>query len=86
MLGRVLSCESCIMFLGLLVSPGVVVYHIIVHAFFKSSLFLLAGSIIHGSAHYQNVFKLSIPSALIGCFLLNSLVLCLASSFKWAEM
>lgn len=34
------------MFMGLLISPTIVVYHIIIHAFFKSALFIIAGSCI----------------------------------------
>jgi hypothetical protein len=41
------------------VNPVVVLYHIIVHAFFKSLLFLLAGSLIHSSKNHQNIFKIT---------------------------
>jgi NADH:ubiquinone oxidoreductase subunit 5 (subunit L)/multisubunit Na+/H+ antiporter MnhA subunit len=35
------------MFIALLINPGLTLYHIIIHALFKSFLFLLCGSAIH---------------------------------------
>ncbi len=47
------------MMLGLAVG-GVAVgmFHLITHAFFKALLFLGAGSVIHGSHHQQDIFKM----------------------------
>ncbi len=47
------------MMLGLAVG-GVAVgmFHLITHAFFKALLFLGAGSVIHGSHHEQDIFKM----------------------------
>ena len=38
--------------------PGVALFHLITHAFFKALLFLGAGSIIHGCHHEQDIFKM----------------------------
>jgi NADH-quinone oxidoreductase subunit L len=38
--------------------PGIALFHLITHAFFKALLFLGAGSIIHGCHHEQNIFKM----------------------------
>ena len=38
--------------------PGIALFHLITHAFFKGLLFLGAGSVIHGCHHEQNIFKM----------------------------
>ncbi len=38
--------------------PGIALFHLITHAFFKALLFLGAGSVIHGCHHEQDIFKL----------------------------
>jgi NADH-quinone oxidoreductase subunit L len=38
--------------------PGIALFHLITHAFFKALLFLGAGSIIHGCHHEQDIFKM----------------------------
>ena len=38
--------------------PGLALFHLITHAFFKALLFLGAGSVIHGCHHEQNIFKM----------------------------
>jgi NADH-quinone oxidoreductase subunit L len=38
--------------------PGVALFHLITHAFFKALLFLGAGSVIHGCHHEQDIFKM----------------------------
>ncbi len=38
--------------------PGIALFHLITHAFFKALLFLAAGSVIHGCHHEQNIFKM----------------------------
>ena len=38
--------------------PGIALFHLITHAFFKGLLFLGAGSVIHGWHHEQNIFKM----------------------------
>ena len=69
------------MFLSLILDPAIVVFHIAVHAFFKSTLFIYAGSLIHGSNHYQNLYKLpTMPNFLLGGFFLNVIVMCIAMS------
>ena len=39
-------------------APGIALFHLITHAFFKSLLFLGAGAVIHGCHHEQNIFKM----------------------------
>lgn len=38
--------------------PGIALFHLITHAFFKALLFLGAGSIIHGCHHEQDILKM----------------------------
>jgi len=38
--------------------PGIALFHLITHAFFKALLFLGAGSAIHGCHHEQDIFKM----------------------------
>lgn len=38
--------------------PGVALFHLLTHAFFKALLFLGAGSVIHGCHHEQDIFKM----------------------------
>ena len=38
--------------------PGVALFHLVTHAFFKALLFLGAGSVIHGCHHEQDIFKM----------------------------
>ncbi|MGJ8641252.1 MAG: NADH-quinone oxidoreductase subunit L [Opitutaceae bacterium] len=60
--------------------PGVALFHLITHAFFKALLFLGAGSIIHGCHHEQDIFKMGgifkkMPITSV-TFLLGVLALC----------
>ena len=60
--------------------PGIALFHLITHAFFKALLFLGAGSIIHGCHHEQDIFKMGglfkrMPITSI-TFLLGVLALC----------
>ena len=38
--------------------PGIALFHLVTHAFFKALLFLGAGSVIHGCHHEQDIFKM----------------------------
>jgi NADH-quinone oxidoreductase subunit L len=53
------------LFLSLLFSPVVCLFHITVHAMFKSLLFLLAGSIIHYNLNYQSIYKIKVNNSFI---------------------
>ncbi|MEM8867733.1 MAG: NADH-quinone oxidoreductase subunit L [Verrucomicrobiota bacterium] len=60
--------------------PGVALFHLITHAFFKALLFLGAGSVIHGCHHEQDIFKMGgllkkMPITAI-TFFLGTLALC----------
>ncbi len=43
---------------GIGLGYGLAMFHLTTHAFFKATLFLVAGSIIHACHHEQNVFKM----------------------------
>jgi NADH-quinone oxidoreductase subunit L len=58
------------MFIALLINPVLTLYHIIIHALFKSLLFLLSGSLIHIQYHYQSIYKLKIKHTFIKTILL----------------
>ncbi len=60
------------MFIALLINPLLTLYHIIVHAIFKSLLFLLSGSLIHIQFHYQSIAKLKTKHTFIKMALLFS--------------
>lgn len=60
------------MFIALLINPFFTLYHIIIHALFKSLLFLLSGSLIHIQFHYQSINKLKINDSFIKTILLFS--------------
>lgn len=60
--------------------PGVALFHLITHAFFKALLFLGAGSVIHGCHHEQDIFKMGglfkkMPITSL-TFLIGTLALC----------
>ncbi|MEM1223826.1 MAG: NADH-quinone oxidoreductase subunit L, partial [Verrucomicrobiota bacterium] len=60
--------------------PGVALFHLITHAFFKALLFLGAGSVIHGCHHEQDIFKMGgllkkMPITAI-TFFIGTLALC----------
>ena len=60
--------------------PGIALFHLITHAFFKALLFLGAGSVIHGCHHEQDIFKMGglwkkMPVTAI-TFLIGILALC----------
>lgn len=60
--------------------PGIALFHLITHAFFKALLFLAAGSVIHGCHHEQDIFKMGgllkkMPITAI-TFLIGTLALC----------
>ncbi len=47
-----------IMGAGIGLGYGLAMFHLTTHAFFKATLFLVAGSVIHACHHEQNIFKM----------------------------
>jgi len=45
--------------------PLITLFHIIIHALFKSLLFLLSGSLIHVEFNFQNIFRLKMNHSFI---------------------
>ena len=61
------------MLLATLIIASFSIYHIIVHAFFKSLLFLLAAELIHiNQANFQSIYSFKINSSLIYAYFLCS--------------
>jgi NADH-ubiquinone oxidoreductase chain 5 len=58
------------MFIALLINPFLTLYHIVIHALFKSLLFLLSGSLIHNQYNYQSINKVKIKHTFIKTTLL----------------
>ena len=66
------------MLLAAIIVPSSSIFHILVHAFFKSLLFLLAADIIHNSqAKVQSIYTLKINNSLLRAYFL---LLCLLDS------
>ncbi len=53
------------MFLVLLIFPLLSIFHFLIHALFKSLLFLLAGSLIHIQSNFQSLYKIKVNNYLI---------------------
>lgn len=43
---------------GVALGYDLAMYHLTTHAFFKATLFLVAGSIIHACHHEQDIYKM----------------------------
>ena len=70
------------MFLGLLIFPLVSVFHILIHALFKSLLFLLAGSLIHIQSNFQSLYKMKLNNSLIKILFIAGLIVLIFSFSK----
>lgn len=69
------------MYVGLLLNPFLCLFHVIIHAVFKSLLFILAGIIIHYTLSYQSIYKMKINHSFIKIlFILASCVLVMSLS------
>jgi NADH-quinone oxidoreductase subunit L len=59
------------MLLAAIIVPSSSIFHIVVHAFFKSLLFLLAAEIIHNSqAKFQSIYTFQINNSLLRAYFL----------------
>ena len=70
------------MFLALLIFPLVSVFHILIHALFKSLLFLLAGSLIHIQSNFQSLYKIKLNNYLIKILFIAAVIILLFSFSK----
>jgi NADH-quinone oxidoreductase subunit L len=69
------------MFLTIMVYVLVPLYHIVVHALFKSLLFLLSGSMIHVQSNFQSIYKLKMNNYVVNIsYILASSVLVISIS------
>ena len=69
-------CQLSYMFYGLVINCVVCGFHVIVHALFKSLLFILAGSIINVQLNKQSIYRIRISDFFIGvCFILLLFIL-----------
>jgi len=66
------------MYIALLINPILCFYHIIIHPSLKSLLFPLAGSLIHMSYNYQNIYCIKINN--ISCSKFYSITYLLTSN------
>ena len=60
---RIIAYSTCSQLGYMFVAAGIgfyqaAMFHLLTHAFFKALLFLGAGSVIHGTHHEQNIFKM----------------------------
>jgi NADH:ubiquinone oxidoreductase subunit 5 (subunit L)/multisubunit Na+/H+ antiporter MnhA subunit len=70
------------MFLALLIFPLVSVFHILIHALFKSLLFLLAGSLIHIQSNFQSLYKMKLNNSLIKILFIAGVIVLIFSFSK----
>ena len=49
-----IGLHGCCFWLGM---PGIALFHLMTHAFFKALMFLGSGSVIHACHHEQDIFK-----------------------------
>ena len=71
-----------LMYIILLINvSSLALFHILVHALFKSLASIIAGSLIHSSIHYQSIYKMKINNSFVQLiFLVNSFILILSTS------
>jgi len=62
------------MFIALVLNPLIVLFHILIHALFKSLLFLLSGSLIHVQSNHQSLYRMKINHSFI------KIIFCLAGT------
>ena len=60
------------MFIALIISPIFTLFHIVVHAIFKSLLFVMAGSLIHVNHNYQSINRLKSNQEMLKVMLMFS--------------
>jgi NADH:ubiquinone oxidoreductase subunit 5 (subunit L)/multisubunit Na+/H+ antiporter MnhA subunit len=70
------------MYIALLINPIICLFHIIIHALFKSLLFILSGSIIHNSINYQSQYKIKINQLFIKMLFISSSFILILSLTK----
>ena len=70
------------MFLALLIFPLVSIFHILIHALFKSLLFLLAGSLIHIQSNFQSLYKMKLNNSLINILFIAGIIVLIFSFSK----
>ena len=72
------------MFISLLIFPLISILHILIHALFKSLLFLLAGSLIHIQFNFQSLYKIKLNNYYIKILFIIGVILLIFSFSKEA--
>ena len=70
------------MFLVLLIFPLLSIFHFLIHALFKSLLFLLAGSLIHIQSNFQSLYKIKVNNYLIKILFIVGIIILIFSISK----
>ena len=70
------------MFISLLIFPLISLFHILIHALFKSLLFLLGGSLIHAQSNFQSIYKMKRNNSLIKILFIAGLIVPIFSFSK----
>ena len=69
-------------FLSLLIYSLLSILYFIIHAFYKSLLFLLAGSLIHIQLNFQSLYKIKLNNSLIKILFIVGIIILIFSIFK----
>jgi NADH:ubiquinone oxidoreductase subunit 5 (subunit L)/multisubunit Na+/H+ antiporter MnhA subunit len=70
------------MFLALLLFPLCSIFHILIHALFKSLFFLISGSLIHVQSNFQSIYKMKLNNSMIKIIFIAVVIVLIFSCSK----